>query len=32
MSIECGFNTTCHLNKLFKRKTDITPSDYRKQF
>jgi AraC-like DNA-binding protein len=32
ISIECGFNTACHFNKLFKRNTGLTPSDYRKQF
>jgi AraC-like DNA-binding protein len=32
ISIECGFNTTCHFNKIFKRNTGLTPSEYRKQF
>jgi AraC-like DNA-binding protein len=32
ISMECGFNTACHFNKLFKRNTGLTPSDYRKRF
>lgn len=32
ISLECGFNTTCHFNKIFKRNTGHTPSDYRRQF
>lgn len=32
ISIECGFNTICHFNKIFKRKTSLTPSEYRKKF
>ncbi len=32
ISLECGFNTTCHFNKIFKRNTGFTPSEYRKQF
>lgn len=30
ISIECGFNTLCHFNKLFKQTTGHTPSGYRK--
>lgn len=30
--IECGFNSICHFNRMFKRKTGLTPSDYRKEF
>ncbi|MDR2915293.1 MAG: AraC family transcriptional regulator [Tannerella sp.] len=29
ISIECGFNTPCHFNKIFKRKTGLSPSEYR---
>jgi AraC-like DNA-binding protein len=32
ISMECGFNTLCHFNKIFKRNTGLTPSEYRKQF
>lgn len=32
ISIECGFNTICHFNKIFKRKTSLTPSEYRNKF
>lgn len=32
ISLECGFNTTCHFNKVFKRNTGFTPSEYRKHF
>jgi AraC-like DNA-binding protein len=32
ISIECGFNTSSHFNKVFKRKTGLTPTEYRKQF
>jgi AraC-like DNA-binding protein len=32
ISMECGFNTVCHFNKMFKRNTGLTPSEYRKQF
>jgi len=32
ISIECGFNTLCHFNRIFKAKTGFTPTEYRKQF
>lgn len=32
ISIECGYNTICHFNKIFKRKTAMTPSEYRNKF
>lgn len=32
IGIECGFNTICHFNKIFKRNTGLTPSGYRRQF
>lgn len=32
ISIECGFNTTTHFNRIFKRNTGLTPSEYRRQF
>lgn len=32
ISIECGFNTMTHFNRIFKRNTGLTPSEYRKQF
>jgi AraC-like DNA-binding protein/mannose-6-phosphate isomerase-like protein (cupin superfamily) len=32
ISVECGYNTPSHFNKIFKRNTGFTPSDYRKQF
>jgi AraC-like DNA-binding protein len=32
ISLECGFNTICHFNKIFKRKTSLTPSEYRRKF
>lgn len=32
ISLECGFNTTSHFNKIFKRVTGFTPSLYRNQF
>jgi AraC-like DNA-binding protein len=32
ISLECGFNTICHFNKIFKRKTALTPSEYRHKF
>jgi AraC-like DNA-binding protein len=32
IGIECGFNTICHFNKIFKRKTSLTPSEYRNKF
>lgn len=30
--IECGFNTITHFNRIFKRNTSLTPTEYRKQF
>ncbi|MDR0743993.1 MAG: AraC family transcriptional regulator [Tannerella sp.] len=32
ISMECGFNAICHFNKIFKRKTALTPSEYRNKF
>lgn len=32
LSMECGFNTISHFNRIFKRITNLTPSEYRKQF
>jgi AraC-like DNA-binding protein len=32
ISIECGYNTICHFNKIFKRKISLTPSEYRNKF
>lgn len=32
IAIECGFNTLCHFNRTFKKKTGFTPTNYRKQF
>jgi AraC-like DNA-binding protein len=32
ISIECGFNTLSHFNKIFKHKTGLTPTEYRSQF
>ena len=32
ISIECGFNTIAHFNRIFKRNTGLTPTEYRKQF
>ena len=32
IGMECGYNTTCHFNKIFKRKTSLTPSEYRNKF
>jgi AraC-like DNA-binding protein len=32
ISVECGYNTPSHFNKVFKRKMGLTPSEYRKQF
>ncbi|MCH4889544.1 helix-turn-helix domain-containing protein [Acidaminobacter sp. JC074] len=28
----CGFNTSANFNKMFKKVTDMTPSEYRKSF
>lgn len=30
--IASGFNSITHFNRIFKRKTELTPSEYRKQF
>lgn len=30
--LECGFNTTTHFNRIFKRNTGFTPTEYKKQF
>ena len=30
--IECGFNSIAHFNRMFKRSTGLTPTQYRKQF
>lgn len=30
--IECGFNTITHFNRIFKRNTGFTPTEYKKQF
>lgn len=32
ISMECGFNTITHFNRIFKRNTGFTPTEYRKQF
>ena len=32
ISLECGFNTITHFNRIFKRNTGLTPTDYKKQF
>ena len=32
ISLECGFNTITHFNRIFKRNTGFTPTEYRKQF
>lgn len=32
VSIECGFNTITHFNRIFKRNTGLTPTEYKKQF
>ncbi|WP_234998023.1 AraC family transcriptional regulator [Parabacteroides sp. Marseille-P3160] len=32
ISIECGFNTICHFNKVFKHRTGLVPSEYKKLF
>lgn len=32
VSLDSGFNNLSHFNKQFKRLTDRTPTDYRKQF
>lgn len=30
--LECGFNTITHFNRIFKRNTGFTPTEYKKQF
>ena len=30
IALECGFNNTANFNKIFKKYTDMTPSEYRK--
>jgi len=32
VSFDSGFNNLSHFNKQFKKQTNLTPSDYRKQF
>ncbi|MDR2468995.1 MAG: AraC family transcriptional regulator [Tannerella sp.] len=32
ISIECGFNTPSHFNRIFKRSIGLTPTEYRQQF
>lgn len=32
VSFDSGFNNLSHFNKQFKRQTNLTPSEYRKQF
>lgn len=31
IAIKCGFNSTANFNKIFKKTTGITPSEYRKK-
>lgn len=30
--MECGFNSIAHFNRIFKRNTGLTPTQYRKRF
>ena len=32
VSVESGFNSTAHFNRIFKRITSLTPTEYRRQF
>lgn len=32
VSLSSGFNSITHFNRIFKRKTGLTPTEYRKQF
>lgn len=32
IALECGFGTASYLNRLFRRKYGVTPSEYRKKF
>lgn len=32
IGLECGFNSICHFNKIFKRITGLTPTEYKKRF
>lgn len=32
IAIECGFNTLYYFSRLFKRRTGLTPTEYRQQF
>ena len=32
ISLECGFNTISHFNRVFKRSNGLTPTEYRRQF
>lgn len=32
ISLECGFNNITHFNRIFKRYTTLTPSEYRKMY
>lgn len=32
IAFECGFNTICHFNKIFKRITGMIPTEYKIQF
>jgi AraC-like DNA-binding protein len=32
VGLECGFNTLSHFNRIFKLKTGLTPTEYRKRF
>lgn len=32
VSLECGFNTITHFNRIFKRNTSFTPTEYKRAF